>query len=89
MEDRPQLYFCIRPRDPLLDRSTLKRRLAALDEAFTSRLPGGLGGYRIDRDCCEVWLYDEGLEPEARALIAEHGFEIQDEEEIVVRPRPG
>jgi len=89
MEGRPDLYFCIAPKDPLMDRSTLKKRLTALDEAFTESLPGGVGGYNIDHDCSKVWLYDEELEPQARALIARHGFEVRQEEEIVIREKPG
>jgi hypothetical protein len=85
MEGRPELYLCIRPKDPLMDRSTLKKRLHALDEDFTEHFPGGLGGYNFDKECSEVWLYDESLEAKARALIAKHGFEVREEEEIGIR----
>jgi len=88
MPEKPELYFCIAPKDPLMDRSTLKKRLTALDEAFTEDLPGGVGGYDFEKDCAEVWLYDESLQRQARELIEEHGFEVKAEEEIMVEEQP-
>ncbi len=83
MKSDTAVYFRIRPRRRDLDPRGLDRSLRDLDEAFTEHLTGGVGEHDHSRGSAEVWLLDRAQEPLARSLIERHGWEVEDEEEIL------
>lgn len=83
MRTEAEVFLCIRPKDAEADSSAAHQSLRALDEALTEAISGGAGDHDHERGCAQVWLMDRTEEPQARAVIERHGWQVVDEQEIL------
>lgn len=83
MRTQAEVFLCIRPKDAQADAVAMDRSLRSLDEALTEQITGGAGEHDHDQRCAQVWLLDRKEEPQARALIEQHGWDVVDEAEIL------